>query len=66
MAYIQRDVPQDYSADWLREELEAIRLGMQDIDVTYLNLTALHVEPSKVYLGLVVLADGSDWNPGAG
>lgn len=26
----------------------------------------LHVEPEKVFEGLVVGADGTDWNPGAG
>lgn len=32
----------------------------------YLQLNELHVEPSKPREGMVVLADGADWNPGSG
>lgn len=31
-----------------------------------LILPYLHVEPEKVVAGMVVLADGADWNPGSG
>lgn len=29
-------------------------------------LDELHVAPNKVFTGLTVLADGTDWNPGSG
>lgn len=32
----------------------------------FLLLRALHNAPKRVFDGLVVLADGSDWNPGSG
>jgi hypothetical protein len=30
------------------------------------NLDELHAAPERVYTGLLVLADGTDWDPGSG
>lgn len=35
--------------------------GVQNI-----HLVELHAPPAKTQVGLTVLADGTDWNPGAG
>jgi hypothetical protein len=32
----------------------------------FLQLKELHVEPEKPRSGMVVLADGTDWDPGSG
>lgn len=32
----------------------------------YADLQYLHAEPKRVWAGMVVLADGTDWNPGSG
>jgi hypothetical protein len=63
--------PQPFSG----ESIEAVR-NYLDIEInniakafmmTMLNpLTELHVAPTKLFTGLTVLADGTDWDPGAG
>ncbi len=32
----------------------------------YLELVEINAEPARLYTGLTVLADGSDWDPGSG
>lgn len=32
----------------------------------FLRLKVRHAEPDRLFDGLVVLADGTDWNPGSG
>lgn len=34
--------------------------------IDFLMLKKLHKPPAKLRTGMVVLADGSDWNPGSG
>lgn len=49
---------------YLARELRRIAaafLGVEDI-----LLDVLHVEPSKPRNGMIILADGSDFNPGSG
>lgn len=50
--------------NYVQNELESIKRGFMGS----LNnpLDELHVEPGKVFTGLTVLADGTDWNPGSG
>ena len=45
---------------WLLEELRRIS------DTSSLELDVLHVVPDRPRDGLVVMADGTDWNPGSG
>jgi hypothetical protein len=50
---------------YLSRELQALAqslAGTQD----FLILQTLHVEPAKPREGMVVKADGTDWDPGAG
>ncbi len=49
---------------WLRAEFEKIEKAFVDFD--YLQLKELNVEPTKPRSGMLVLADGSNWNPGSG
>lgn len=65
MAYNAGDPPLEYDPNWLREELQAIALSQVN-DRAFLTLTELHVAPDRPREGMIVLADGSDWDPGSG
>lgn len=58
---LANDVPslQRAVAEELREVAAAT---VEDL----LALAVKHVEPSKVYIGLIAYADGTDWDPGSG
>lgn len=49
---------------YLAEEFRNIAAALLEVDGVL--LPELHVEPSKPRNGMIVLADGSDWNPGSG
>lgn len=49
---------------FVEEELRKVDASLNEID--NLTLEELHAEPVKPRTGMVVLADGTDWNPGAG
>lgn len=52
-------------ANSLRVELD--RLAMQFSQPSdYLALTTLYGSPKRVFDGMVVMADGTTWNPGSG
>jgi len=55
------DEPQEAVAQ-LREELQRISLAFVERE----PLVELHVAPARPRTGLVVLADGTNWNPGSG
>lgn len=49
---------------FLDEELQRLSESLQRHDL--LQLDVLHVEPGRPRDGMVVYADGTDWNPGSG
>lgn len=49
----------------LDEELTAIERAWGSAE-DFFELKELHSAPVKIRLGMVVLADGTDWNPGSG
>jgi len=49
---------------FIQEELREIRTSLGLID--NLQLVELHVEPIRPRTGMVVLADGTNWDPGSG
>ncbi len=51
-------------AEWLTSELAEIERAFVEIDE--INLPELNVEPEKPRDGMIVLADGTNWNPGSG
>ena len=57
-------VPDTYDPSWVQRELEHIAQALSPIDTV--RLVELHVEPTRPRTGDVVLADGSDWDPGSG
>lgn len=51
---------------YVRDEFRRIANALRSNNAETLTLTALHVEPDKPDEGMLVYADGSDWNPGNG
>lgn len=52
------------TARWVRDELLKISIEFEGVE--NVRLKVLHVEPSKPRNGDVILADGTDFNPGSG
>ena len=65
--YTPSDIPNDATQipDFLRRELLSIAQSFQS-QAPYLLLKTLYVAPTKPREGLIALADGTSWNPGAG
>jgi hypothetical protein len=67
MSYRRQNLLGD-SLDNLREftlrELEAIERGFSVFD--FARLKKWHAEPTRYFDGMVVYADGSNWDPGSG
>jgi len=59
--YRPTEPPQSDIKAWVYEEL--LRIAGQAKQV---ELDELHAAPDKPRDGLLVLADGTDWNPGSG
>lgn len=64
--YAPSDPPDNPAAlqGFLRSELLKIGAAIQALAAGHLDVT--HVAPPKPREGMVRLADGTDWNPGAG
>lgn len=60
------DVPPEFSAytDWILNELQKVADSVSERD--FLQLVELSVAPTKPRVGMVALADGTNWNPGSG
>lgn len=67
MRYEPRQVPQNAEgvAQYLQQELQNIARAMSDQN-QFLSLSMQYAAPSKPFDGMVVLADGTRWNPGSG
>ncbi len=64
--YIPESVPSTYDAAFLERELQRISNFLEDMEAPLFVLTPVHVEPVKKREGMVVNADGTNWNPGGG
>jgi hypothetical protein len=51
--------------EWVWSQLVRLEQGF-NLPQDFITLKELHTEPARLYTGLTVLADGSDWNPGSG
>ena len=49
---------------WLRSEFERISAAFESAPMTFID--TFHVEPDKPREGMIVVADGTDWDPGFG
>ncbi len=63
--YTPRNQPAQYDAAFENQEKQNIRKAMQD-PVDAMVFKTLYAEPSRLYEGMDVLADGAVWDPGAG
>ena len=64
--YVPTELPLEYDSAFFAEELRRISAQLHEMELPYLRLVAQHVEPAKLFHGLVVDADGVNWNPGHG
>jgi hypothetical protein len=66
-SYVPSKVPSDPAElpDFLRREFQAIRKAANAAE-PHIQLEVLHAEPEKVFPGMEVNADGTDWDPGSG
>lgn len=55
----------DQLRQWVEDELTAIQAEFA-AQTLLIPLTQVHRAPSKPRAGMLVSADGTDWNPGAG
>lgn len=63
--YRPRVIPTSFDPAWLQQELQNIASALQSpVDSVILN--TLYAEPSRIYEGMTVKADGATWNPGGG
>lgn len=65
--YVPTPVPRSLSRAlraWLADELRRIANALNCVD--NLTLDPLAAEPAKLSDGMVVYANGTDWNPGSG
>ena len=65
--YIPRTPPIDQGqlSEFLAQELSNLSRSLSEQHQT-LNLAVSYAAPNKVFDGLIVLADGTKWNPGSG
>jgi hypothetical protein len=66
--YEPTPIPQDYSPlrSWLATQLRKISDVLRAPTVSGVHFDILHAEPARYSDGDVIMADGADWNPGAG
>lgn len=62
--YRPNDPTQDLAAFLRRELAEIAREMVAPVEAA--RFVELHAEPKRVADGMVVLADGTDWDPGSG
>lgn len=63
--YVPRQVPAGPTADFLQQEFDNIAREMMGPN-DFVQLRMLYAAPSRPREGMVVLADGTTWNPGSG
>lgn len=66
--YTPPPIPFEYSAlrTWVAVQLRRVADVLQSPTLTRVRFVTLHAEPERYDEGDVVLADGTDWNPGSG
>lgn len=63
--YTPRNPPMQWDPQWAAQEFQNIRASMQEA-VDGVIYKTLYAEPSRIYDGLTVKADGTTWDPGSG
>lgn len=62
---IPNDAPRGLRG-WLSRTLQDLATSLKRPEVSGVRFTVLHAEPERIENGDLAVADGSDWNPGAG
>lgn len=57
--------PVDYEQDRMPSVMSQLKQGLESA-APYLQLQILYAQPSKLFAGMIVYADGATWNPGSG
>ena len=69
MRYVPKTVPLNTPPglrDWLASELRRIANSLAHPEAEVQYLVPLAAEPTRLQDGMVVYADGTNWNPGSG
>ncbi|RMH14906.1 MAG: hypothetical protein D6698_12045 [Gammaproteobacteria bacterium] len=66
MAYTPSIVPLEYDPAFLYEELDRIARSINELKGDMITLYPRAVPPTRPQEGMVVNADGTNWNPGGG
>ena len=64
--YVAGNPPVEYDPAWLWQELQRVSIALAELETPQVILVASHSAPKKVTDGMVVFADGTNWNPGSG
>lgn len=62
-------IPSDAPAGlrgWLKRAFSELATALARPEVSGVRFTVLHAAPERIANGDLVVADGTDWNPGAG
>ena len=59
------DAPRGLRA-WLADQLRQLAAVVAAPSVSLVEFDVLHAAPDRLATGLLVFADGTDWNPGSG
>lgn len=64
--YTPSNTPEEYDAVFLQRELERIAIALQELEPPWVILSPQNNAPDRTKEGMVVNADGTNWNPGSG
>lgn len=64
LRYIPTVSGAEISTAFLQQEFQKIAAALNNLHAGYREV--LHTEPTNIQLYMRVVADGTDWNPGAG
>ncbi len=59
-------IPEEYDPVFIQELLINLQNFIENLEIPYIILTLQHKEPDKLIEGMVVGADGTNWNPTGG
>ncbi len=63
--YVPGRPPEKYDAEWTARESAALNKGLQGMWPNVL-MEILHMPPERIVAGMLILADGVDFDPGSG
>ena len=64
--YVEGEVPTEYDPQFFVDEFHRIAAQLQALEIPTIILVPQNVAPTRLFEGLMVNADGTNWNPGHG